>query len=45
MLGAVWQLFRDSNVYVSPGSEEPITGAVRWHPTYMGQNEIDETPG
>lgn len=35
VLGAAWQLFKDSNVYVSPGQGEPITGAVRWHPTYV----------
>ena len=27
--GAVWQVFRDSNVYITPRSGAPITGAVR----------------
>ena len=43
--GVAWQLFRDSNVYVSPGQGQPITGAVRWHPTYVGTAYIDEIHG
>ena len=45
VLGAAWQLFRDGNVYVSPGQGQPITGAVRWHPTYVGTTYIDEIRG
>ena len=43
--GAVWQVFRDSNVYITPRSGAPITGAVRWHPTYTGTIVIDEIRG
>lgn len=39
---AVWRVFTDSNVYVSPGSGASITGAVRWHPSYTGTNVVDE---
>jgi len=41
----VWRVFTDSNVYVSPGSGAPITGAVRWHPTYVGTTVVDEIRG
>ena len=37
MLGAVWQLFRDSNVYVSPGSMVPYTFVFAAAVTVIGR--------